>query len=175
MATPFKVPIEDHTLTRKKILLVEDDPNDADLTLRALRKSNISNEVIVAQDGVEALDILLGRGDYAAPEHGLEQLPAVVLLDLKLPKLSGLEVLRQIRSHPRTMAVPVVILTSSNHKRDVIEGYELGANSFICKPVDFEKFTEAVGALGMYWVLMNTTLSQTPEGQRPDSPGTERL
>jgi two-component system, response regulator len=155
MSTTIRLPVEDHTLTRKTILLVEDDSSDAELTLLALRRSNISNKVIVARDGEEALEFLHGGGEAALSEHGLERLPAVVLLDLKLPKMSGLDVLRKIRSDPRTRRVPVVILTSSVEEKDVLEGYELGANSFICKPVDFEKFTEAVGTLGLYWVLMN--------------------
>ncbi len=155
MPTTIKLPVDDRTLTRKTILLVEDNEDDEKLTLLALRKSNIMNQVIVARDGEEALDLLLGRGAHAGSEHLLEHLPAVVLLDLKLPKITGLEVLRAIRADPRTRTVPVVILTSSSEERDVIEGYELGANSFITKPVDFEKFTQAVGTLGLYWVLMN--------------------
>jgi len=165
MAATIRLPVEDHTLTRKTILLVEDDTSDAELTLLALRRSNISNKVIVARDGEEALEFLQGRGEGASSEHGLEQLPAVVLLDLKLPRLSGLEVLRQIRADPRTKTVPVVILTSSSQEKDVVEGYELGANSFICKPVDFEKFTEAVGTLGLYWVLMNEAPARAQEGR----------
>ncbi len=154
MPTTIKLPVEDRTLTRKTILLVEDNEQDEELTLLALRKSNIMNRVIVAHDGQEALDMLFSRGEHAHPEP-LEHLPAVVLLDLKLPKLTGMDVLREIRADPRTRTVPVVILTSSNEEKDIIEGYQLGANSFICKPVDFEKFTEAVGTLGLYWVLMN--------------------
>jgi two-component system, response regulator len=151
MTTKINLPIEDRTLTRKTILLVEDNPNDEELTLLALRKSNIMNEVIVAHDGEEALELLLGP----KVERDNDSLPAVVLLDLKLPKIDGIQVLRQIRSHSRTRRLPVVVLTSSKEERDLADVYDLGANSFLYKPVDFEKFTEAVGHLGMYWVLFN--------------------
>jgi two-component system response regulator len=153
MTAKIHVPIDDRTLTRKTILLVEDDRDDEELTLRALRRSNIRNEVIVARDGAEALEILFGDGKFMDREMDL--LPAVVLLDLKLPKINGIEILRRIRQDPRTRRLPVVVLTSSRHERDRDEVYELGANSYICKPVDFEKFTEAIGHLGMYWVLLN--------------------
>jgi two-component system response regulator len=149
------LPVEDRTLTRRKILLVEDNAQDEELTLRALRRSNIMNQVVVAHDGEEALNYLLGN-DPAAHGH-MDSLPAVVLLDLKLPKLDGLEVLRRVRSDPHVCSVPVVILTSSKQDKDMVEGYRLGANSYICKPVDFDKFTEAVGQLGLYWVLLNET------------------
>jgi two-component system response regulator len=134
-----------------KILLVEDNPDDAALTMRALKSHNIKNEVVVARDGVEALDYLLGTGG----KPGAEELPAVVLLDLKLPKLNGLEVLQRIRADERTHVLPVVILTSSDEERDVIDGYRLGANSYVRKPVDFVAFTEAAKQLGLYWLLMN--------------------
>ncbi|HWH72407.1 MAG TPA: response regulator [Candidatus Sulfotelmatobacter sp.] len=153
MTTKINVPIDDRTLTSKTILLVEDNAQDEELTLRALRKSNIQNPVVVAHDGEEALEYLFGRGQHSG--RNLELMPAVVLLDLKLPKVNGLEVLREMRSAPHTARVPVVILTSSKEERDVVEGYELGANSFICKPVEFDKFTEAIGQLGLYWVLLN--------------------
>jgi two-component system response regulator len=149
----INVPIDDRTLTRKTILLVEDDHYDEELTLRALRRSNIRNEVIVANDGAEALEILFGEGKFLDRE--MDSLPAVVLLDLKLPKVSGIEVLRRIRSDPRTRRLPVVVLTNSRLERDREEVYDLGANSYICKPVDFEKFSQAIGHLGMYWVLLN--------------------
>jgi len=152
MTAKINVPIDDRTLTRKTILLVEDDRDDEELTLRALRKSNIRNEVIVAHDGAEALDLLFGERFV---DHEMDNLPAVVLLDLKLPKVNGIEVLRRIRQDSRTRRLPVVVLTSSRHERDRDEVYDLGANSYICKPVDFEKFSEAVGSLGMYWVLLN--------------------
>jgi len=134
-----------------KILLVEDNPDDAALTMRALKSHNITNEVVVARDGVEALDYLLGPKALPAIVQSL----AVVLLDLKLPKLNGLEVLQRIRADERTRLLPVVILTSSDEERDVIDGYRLGANSYVRKPVDFVEFTEAAKQLGLYWLLMN--------------------
>jgi two-component system response regulator len=136
----------------KTILLVEDNPMDEELTLMALKKSNILNEAVVARDGVEALDYLLGRGPYAASPPPL---PQVVLLDLKLPKVDGLEVLRELRATPRTKRVPVVILTSSNEEQDIIRGYGLGVNSFVRKPVDFEQFLDAARQLGLYWLVIN--------------------
>src|SRR6267154_732775 len=151
--TKFRVPVEDRTITGKTILLVEDNAQDEELTIRALRKSNILNTVVVKRDGEEALDYLLGCGTHERPNPN--PVPAVVLLDLKLPKLNGLQVLTALRANPHTAQVPVVILTSSKEDRDVAEGYRIGANSYICKPVDFEKFTEAIGRLGMYWVLLN--------------------
>ena len=153
MTAKINVPIDDRTLTRKTILLVEDDRDDEELTLRALRKSNIRNEVIVARDGQAALDLLFGHERFVDGE--IDQLPAVVLLDIKLPKVNGIEVLRKIRGDQRTRRLPVVVLTSSRLERDRDEVYDLGANSYITKPVDFEKFCEAVGHLGMYWVLLN--------------------
>ncbi len=134
-----------------KILLVEDNPDDVALTMRALKSHNITNEVVVAQDGVEALDYLFGADGRPAPD----ELPAVVLLDLKLPKVNGLEVLERIRADEHTRLLPVVILTSSDEERDVIDGYSLGANSYVRKPVDFVEFTEAAMQLGLYWLLMN--------------------
>ncbi|HHY84414.1 MAG TPA: response regulator [Verrucomicrobia bacterium] len=153
MTAKINVPIDDQTLTRKKILLVEDNRDDEELTLRALRRSNIMNEVVVARDGEEALEYLFGTSRFSMSEH--DTLPAVVLLDLKLPRVPGTEVLRQIRAHPRTRRLPVVVLTSSKQERDLAEVYDLGANSYIHKPVDFDKFAEAIGHLGMYWVLFN--------------------
>ncbi|MEJ2180044.1 MAG: response regulator [Gammaproteobacteria bacterium] len=140
-------------MSDKTILLVEDNPDDVTLTLRALKKNNLLNEVIVARDGVEALDFLFCEGNYAnrAPEH----LPELILLDLKLPKVDGLEVLKRIRANGRTKLLPVVILTSSNEQSDIISGYELGVNSYIRKPVDFEQFIEAVRQLGLYWLVLN--------------------
>jgi two-component system response regulator len=134
-----------------KILLVEDNPDDAALTMRALKSHNITNEVVVARDGVEAIEYLLGPGAVPAVVQSL----AVVLLDLKLPKLTGLEVLQRIRADERTRLLPVVILTSSDEERDVIDGYRLGANSYVRKPVDFVEFTDAAKQLGLYWLLMN--------------------
>jgi two-component system response regulator len=137
----------------KVILLVEDNPDDEALTLRALRKNNIRNEVVVAHDGAEALDYLLGTGSRAGRDA--RELPQVVLLDLKLPKVDGLEVLRRLRADPRTRLLPVVILTSSKEDRDLVNGYSLGANSYVRKPVDFAEFTEAVRQLGLYWLILN--------------------
>jgi DNA-binding response OmpR family regulator len=134
-----------------KILLVEDNPDDVALTLRALKGHNITNEVIVAHDGVQAIDYLFGTRE----QPGSTDLPAVVLLDLKLPKINGMEVLQRIRSEERTKLLPVVILTSSDEERDVIDGYKLGANSYVRKPVDFVEFTKAAQQLGLYWLLMN--------------------
>ena len=137
----------------KIILLVEDNPDDEALTLRALKKNNILNEVVVARDGVEGLDYLFGAGAYA--DRDVCDQPQVILLDLKLPKVDGLEVLRRIRADERTRLFPVVILTTSNEDRDVISSYQLGANSYIRKPVDFDQFMEAVRQLGLYWLVLN--------------------
>ncbi|MFA5182095.1 MAG: response regulator [Syntrophales bacterium] len=137
----------------KVILLVEDNPDDVELTIRAFRKNHISNEVIVAKDGAEALAYLQGTGTYAGRD--IRDMPVVVLLDLKLPKIDGLEVLKRIRQDEFTKLLPVVILTSSKEENDVISGYNLGANSYICKPVDFEQFTEAIKSLGLYWLVWN--------------------
>jgi two-component system response regulator len=135
------------------ILLVEDDPNDVSLTLRAFRQHKITNSVTVVQDGAEALDYLFARGIHAGRGGG--DLPTVVLLDLKLPKVDGLEVLKQVRGNERTKLLPVVILTSSDEERDIVESYRLGANSYVRKPVEFEEFAEAVRQLGLYWLLLN--------------------
>ena len=143
-------------MAQKVILLVEDNPDDEKLTLRALHKNKISNEVVVAHDGVEALDYLLGDGSDAG--NHANDLPQVVLLDLKLPKLDGLEVLRRLRAHERTKHLPVVILTSSNEEQDLIAGYSLGANSYVRKPVDFSQFLEAARQLGLYWLVLNEPL-----------------
>ena len=140
-------------MSEKRILLVEDNENDMLLALRSLENSRIANQIDIARDGVEALDYLFGRGQYA--ERNPCDTPAVVLLDLKLPKIGGLEVLRQIRSERRTKYLPVVILTSSSEENDIVTGYELGANSYVRKPVDFESFSTAVKQLGLYWLLLN--------------------
>jgi two-component system response regulator len=137
----------------KTILLVEDNADDEKLTLRALKKNNVRNEVVVARNGAEALDYLFGTGAYAG--RNLNAMPQVVLLDLKLPKLDGLEVLRRLRAHERTKLLPVVILTSSNEEMDRINGYGLGANSYVRKPVDFNQFSEAARQLGLYWLVLN--------------------
>ncbi|NOY66780.1 MAG: response regulator [Gammaproteobacteria bacterium] len=137
----------------KFILLVEDNPDDEALTLRALKKNNISNEVHVARDGVEALDFLFCREAHA--DRNSASQPQLILLDLKLPRMDGLEVLKEIRANPLTKLLPVVILTTSNEDCDVIGSYELGANSFIRKPVDFDQFMDAVRQLGLYWLVLN--------------------
>jgi CheY-like chemotaxis protein len=137
----------------KFILLVEDNPDDVELTLRSLRKNNIVNEVVVADDGVEALDYLLGTGAHAGRD--LSVMPTVILLDLKLPRIAGLEVLQRLRADERTKLLPVVILTSSKEEQDMIHGYKLGANSYVRKPVDFTQFSEAIVQLGLYWLLLN--------------------
>jgi two-component system, response regulator len=139
--------------TNNSILLVEDNADDEALTLRALKKNNITNEVVVARDGAEALDYLFGTGGYKGRDTSI--LPQVVLLDLKLPKIDGLEVLERIRGDKRTKLLPIVILTSSNEEQDMLRGYDLGANSYVRKPVDFAEFIEAVRNLGLYWLLLN--------------------
>jgi two-component system, response regulator len=140
-------------IEEKVILLVEDNPSDQALTLRALKKSNIRNEVVVARDGVEALDYLFARGAYMGRDPAV--LPAVVLLDLKLPKVDGIEVLQQIRSNEQTKLLPVVILTSSNEDKDRLRSYLSGCNSYVQKPVDFIQFAEAIQQLGLYWLILN--------------------
>jgi two-component system, response regulator len=139
----------------KTILLVEDNLDDVELTLQALKKSNITNVITVVHDGAEALDYLLGTGKYAGRD--VSDLPAVVLLDLKLPKVDGLEVLRRLRSTDHTKLLPIVILTSSREEQDIMKGYSLGVNSYVRKPVDFTQFAEAVSHLGLYWLLLNET------------------
>lgn len=136
-----------------EILLVEDDQDDLDMTLRALRKANLANHIQVARDGAEALDFIYGTGAYA--ERKMESPPKMILLDLKLPKIDGLEVLKRLKNNPFTLAIPVVVLTSSKEQQDVVESYKLGVNSYIVKPVNFEGFTAAVQELGMYWLLLN--------------------
>jgi two-component system response regulator len=140
-------------VNNKIILLVEDNPDDVDLTLRAFKQNNISNEVIVAKDGVEALDYLLGKGMYAGRDAN--NTPVITLLDLKLPKISGMEVLKTIRQNELTKLIPVIILTSSTQEEDLLNGYKLGANSYVRKPVNFKEFVEAIKVLGLYWLLWN--------------------
>ena len=141
-----------------EILLVEDNTNDVELTLRALRKHDLAEHVHVVKDGVEALDFLMGTGSYN--DRSAAEPPRVILLDIKLPKLDGLEVLRRIKSDERTRTTPVVLLTSSREESDIAESYRLGANSYVVKPVDFEKFVESVSELGLYWLLLNEPIPQ---------------
>ena len=140
-------------MAKKVIVLVEDNPDDEMLTLRALRKNNIMNEVLVLRDGAEALDFFLRTGPYAGRDASVS--PSVVLLDIKLPKIDGLEVLRRLRADKRTRLLPIVILTSSKEEQDMVDGYTLGANSYIRKPVDFNQFVESVRQLGLYWLVLN--------------------
>lgn len=140
-------------MTHKMILLVEDNPDDEALTVRALNKNKIANNLVVVRDGVEALDFLFCTGPYS--ERDPHEMPEVILLDLKLPKVDGLEVLRQVRADERTRLLPVVILTSSKEEQDLLKSYSFGANSYIRKPVDFSQFVEAIHQLGMYWLVLN--------------------
>jgi CheY-like chemotaxis protein len=140
-------------MNKKTILLVEDNANDEFLTLRALKKYNVANEVVVTRDGVEALDYLFGTGTHAG--RNVNDVPVAMLLDLKLPKIDGLEVLRRVRADERTKLLPVVVLTSSAEEKDVINSYKLGTNSYVQKPVDFSAFVDAVGQLGLYWLMLN--------------------
>src|SRR6266496_1246325 len=145
-----------------EILLVEDNFNDAELTLRALKRRNLANRLVHVKDGAEALDFILGKGAYAGRD--ITQHPKVILLDLKLPKVDGLEVLRALKASERTRNIPVVVLTSSAEQRDVIDSYQLGVNSYIVKPVDFENFSKAVTDLGCYWVLLNRPPEEPAQG-----------
>ena len=140
-------------MTERYILLVEDNPDDEELTLLSLRKNNLAHEIIVVRDGVEAIEYLFGSGRYAG--RNVQRVPTVILLDLKLPKLDGLGVLKRLRADERTRTLPVVVLTSSSQDADVIASYNLGANSYVRKPVEFGAFVEAVSSLGLYWVLLN--------------------
>lgn len=140
------------------ILLVEDNPDDVELTLRAFKKNKIANDVVIARDGVEALDYLFGRGAYAS--RNTDNTPRIILLDLKLPKMNGLQVLERLRADERTRLTPVVILTSSKEEQDLVNGYKSGANSYVRKPVDFHKFVEAVHHIGLYWLLINESPTQ---------------
>jgi len=147
-----------------EILLVEDNVHDAELTIRALKRRHLTNKLIHVKDGAEALDFVFGTGPYAGRD--ISQHPKVMLLDLKLPKVDGLEVLRAMKSDPRTRSIPIVVMTSSQEQRDVVESYQLGVNSFVVKPVDFESFSRAVSELGCYWVLLNVA-SEAPTNPLP--------
>jgi two-component system response regulator len=149
-------------IRRSTILLVEDNPDDEELTMRAFEVSKLTNEIVVARDGMEALDYLFATGAHAGRDP--EQLPQVVLLDLNLPKIDGLEVLRRIRADARTRRLPVVVLTSSNEERDIVKSYDLGANSFVRKPVDFFRFIDAAQQLGLYWLVLNSPADAGPGG-----------
>ncbi len=140
-------------MSQKMILLVEDNADDEALTLRALNKNKVANRIVVVRDGAEALDFLFCRGTYADREP--HDLPQITLLDLKLPKVDGLEVLRQVRANPHTQMLPIVILTSSREEQDLIKAYTNGANSYVRKPVDFNEFVDAIGRLGLYWLILN--------------------
>ena len=140
-------------MTEKIILLVEDNPDDEELTIRSLRRANIANEIVVARDGVEALEFLFREGKFSEEDKG--KIPALVLLDLKLPKLNGIDVLKRMRSDPRTQLIPVVVLTSSSEEDDMLQSYRFGANSYVRKPVDFSQFATAVNQLGIFWLLYN--------------------
>ncbi len=139
-----------------EILLIEDNPRDAELTLRAFKKNNLANNILVAEDGVEALDFFFCRGKFG--DRNILNPPKVVLLDLKLPKISGLEVLKTVKGDQRTAHIPIVVVTSSNQEPDIIEAYKLGANSYVVKPVDFDQFINAMSSLGLYWLLVNEPL-----------------
>ncbi len=141
------------TMTEVEVLLVEDNPTDAELAVRALKKSNLANKLVWVKDGAAALDFLFSRGEYAGRTQ--QEGPKVILLDLRLPKVDGMEVLRQVKENPATRTIPVVVLTSSKEDRDVAESYRLGVNSFISKPVEFDAFAKVVSELGMYWLLVN--------------------
>ncbi|MEN6291301.1 MAG: response regulator [Methanobacterium sp.] len=141
-------------LNEVEILLVEDNETDAELTIRALKRNNLANKLVWAKDGAEALDFIFGEGEYS--ERDIEKgLPRLILLDLRMPKVDGLEVLQAIKADERTKMIPVVVLTSSKEDRDIVESYELGVNSYVSKPVEFDAFTEAVSTLGLYWMLLN--------------------
>ena len=143
-----------------EILLVEDNPHDAELAIRALKKRNLANNLVHVSDGQSALDFLFGTGTYEGRDDNHQ--PKVVLLDLKLPRVDGIGVLRQIRADERTKLLPVVVLTSSREERDIVESYKLGANSYIVKPVEFENFSEAISNLGLYWLVLNEAPVRTP-------------
>lgn len=140
-------------LNEVEILIVEDNQNDAEMVLRALKQNNLANHVLVVNDGQKALDFIYARGEFAGRKKSLR--PKIILLDLKLPRVDGLEVLREIKSNPETKIIPVIVLTSSKEENDIVQSYKLGVNSYIIKPVDFDKFVETIRHLGLYWLLLN--------------------
>ena len=154
-----------NTTREVEILLVEDNPCDAEMTIEALRSRHLANKLVWVRDGVEALDLIFGNGALAG--HDLAAFPKVILLDLKLPKVDGLELLRQLKNDPRTLTIPVVVLTSSREHQDITQSYRLGVNSYIVKPVNFDSFSEAVAHLGLYWVLVNEPMAR---GKTPVQP-----
>jgi CheY-like chemotaxis protein len=144
------------------ILLVEDNPTDAELTMRALKRKNLINKLVWVKDGAEALDFLFAKGEYS--DRNVDDLPKLILLDLRMPKVDGLEVLHEIKADARTKRIPVVVLTSSQEDRDIVESYKLGVNSYVSKPVEFDEFIDAVSTMGFYWILINKPPSEVPHG-----------
>jgi two-component system response regulator len=150
------------TLDEIEILLVEDNPTDAELTMRALKRKNLINKLVWVKDGAEALDFLFAKGEYS--HRNVDDLPKLILLDLRMPKVDGLEVLHKIKEDERTRRIPVVVLTSSKEDRDIVESYKLGVNSYVSKPVEFDEFIDAVSTMGFYWILINKPPSEVPHG-----------
>ena len=150
------------TLDEIEILLVEDNPTDAELTMRALKRKNLINKLVWVKDGAEALDFLFAKGEYS--DRNVDDLPKLILLDLRMPKVDGLEVLHKIKENERTRRIPVVVLTSSKEDRDIVESYKLGVNSYVSKPVEFDEFIDAVSTMGFYWILINKPPSEVPHG-----------
>ncbi len=151
------------SLDETEILLVEDNPTDAELTMRALKRKNLINKLVWVKDGAEALDFLFAKGEYS--NRNMDNLPKLILLDLRMPKVDGLEVLHRIKEDDRTKRIPVVVLTSSKEDRDIVESYKLGVNSYVSKPVEFDEFIDAVSAMGFYWILINKPPSEVPHGK----------
>jgi CheY-like chemotaxis protein len=150
------------SLDEIEILLVEDNPTDAELTMRALKRKNLINKLVWVKDGAEALDFLFAKGEYS--DRNADDLPKLILLDLRMPKVDGLEVLQEIKADGRTKRIPVVVLTSSKEDRDIVESYKLGVNSYVSKPVEFDEFIDAVSTMGFYWILINKPPSEVPHG-----------
>ncbi len=150
------------SLDEIEILLVEDNPTDAELTMRALKRKNLINKLVWVKDGAEALDFLFAKGEYS--DRNADDLPKLILLDLRMPKVDGLEVLQEIKADDRTKRIPVVVLTSSKEDRDIVESYKLGVNSYVSKPVEFDEFIDAVSTMGFYWILINKPPSEVPHG-----------